>query len=71
MGCPLFGFGKMAADFALIAKVVSQLKHQPNNFLANRPVTTHFTLLNARIQGIRVLKKLELNVLSRKSGLKK
>ena len=61
----------MAADFALIPTVVSQLKHQPNNLLANRLVTTHFILLNGWIQGIGVLKKLELNGLSRKSGLKK
>ena len=39
MGCPLPGFGKMAADFALIPTVVSQLKHQPNNLLANRLLT--------------------------------
>ena len=61
----------MAADFAHIPTVVSQLKHQPNNLLANRLVTTHFILLNGWIQGIGVLKKLELNGLSRKSGLKK
>ena len=61
----------MAADFALIPTVVSQLKHQPNNLLANRPVATDFILLNGWIQGICMLKKLELSGLSRKSGLKK
>ena len=69
MGSPLPGFGKMAADFSLIPTVVSQLKHQHNNLLANRLVTTHFfILLNGWIQGIGVLKKLELNELSKKSA---
>ena len=62
---------KLAADFVFIPTVVSQLKHQPNNLLASRLVTTHFIFLNGWIQGIGVLKNLELNGSSKKSGWKK